>query len=209
MVENWLNDPTATCKCKVLNPTRHESVRKDVFVASPYEKSFLFIRGIFYFMITKEESEEVMSKGSFFGFIPHRLTNETKLELWNFPFNIMFMKVKVENGKRISGTSLYEPNLTTYKEKNCEQSMFYRNIYGGDGLVKIIYFPQTGKRIGEKYVNGEKVRVTYGGPDWNNFFTSLTVMGLNNGEQCEFKDIDFGQTKVDVLNSAVKNKEDL
>ena len=50
VVENWLNDPTATCKCKVLNPTRHESVRKDVFVSSPHKKSFLFIRGIFYFM---------------------------------------------------------------------------------------------------------------------------------------------------------------
>ena len=63
--------------------------------------------------------------------------------------------------------------------------------------------------MGEKYLNGELVRLTDGGPDWNNFFTHLTMMGLNNGEQCEFQDMDFEQTKEGALNSVINNKEDL
>ena len=56
-VENWLDDPTATCFGKVLNPTRHESVRKDVFVPSPHKNSFLFIRGIFYLFMEIKKDE--------------------------------------------------------------------------------------------------------------------------------------------------------
>lgn len=54
-LENWLNDPPATCKNKVLSPTKHESVRKDMFMPSPRKKSFLLLEEFFIIKLMKRK----------------------------------------------------------------------------------------------------------------------------------------------------------
>ncbi len=134
--------------------------------------------------VNKELADEAVRGGRLCGFVPHRLEIKERPELNNFSFNILFMKWKVENGKTISGTALYQPDFSTFKEEKGKQSMLYKNSYGGSGRVKIVYC--NGKWSGNKFVNGKCVG-SADGSEWHGFFIHLTMLGLSNGERCEFE----------------------
>ncbi len=142
-----------------------------------------------------KKSKEAVAKGNFFGFIPHQLIVEGRPELRVLPFNIMFMSWTVKEGKQISGTALYEPDMTTFKVEGTETSMVYRNKYGGDHWIVITYKADDKTWRGEKFVNGKLVTTTYGKDNedekkgWYPFFIHMTMCGLFEGERCKFETI--------------------
>ena len=136
-------------------------------------------------MISEEERQESMKSGNFYAFIPHKLKIDQLPQFDNFPFNIMYMRIREENGKKITGTAVYEPEFHTYKKEGSLSSMKYRNAYGGDCYVIISYDENAKKYHGEKFINGERRWITDGADDWKQFFIHLTMVGIAEGEQCK------------------------
>jgi hypothetical protein len=132
--------------------------------------------------------EHSLKRGVFFGFIPHRLEIEDKPELNVFPFNVLFAQYKVENGKTISGSAVYEPDLGSYKQEGEMSSMEYHNIYGPANWLVVVYDKSRKSYHGNKIVNGKSVGEA-GGSEWNMFFIHFTALGLANGERCMFDDV--------------------
>lgn len=137
----------------------------------------------------KEKFTEARRQGVLYSFVPKRLESKDKPELTNFPFNVLFAKYKQENGKTIMGSVVYSPVLVSYERIGSKCSMNYYNIYGGDHYLKIEYDTATGHYSGDKYVNGISVGAAYG-TKWNAFFVHFTMLGLGDGERCEFKEVD-------------------
>lgn len=130
--------------------------------------------------------KDSVNRGIFYGFVPHRLEIENRPELNVFPFNVLFVQYKVENGKTISGSAIYEPDLGSYKRVGDVSSMEYHNIYGPANWLMIEYDKSKQSYLGKKIVNGESVGIAMG-MHWNMFFIHFTALGLANGERCEFE----------------------
>ncbi len=130
-----------------------------------------------------------LERGRFLGFIPHHLeiSNQTHLNI--FPLNVLFAQYKVENRKTIMGTALYEPDTKTFTQKKRKFSMSYHNVHGGDCSLFITFDPEKKCYLGTKIINGKNVGMA-SGTDWNIFFTHFTILGLSNGERCEFREVD-------------------
>lgn len=148
----------------------------------------------------KEKSKDAVKKGVFFAFCPKHLEIEGRQDLYVFPFNIMFAKWRNEpDGSLTMGSAVYNPDLATFIQDKEKWSMTYRNQYGGDGYVKIHFNLKTLEYRGDKYVSGKYVgsgigRMRSTAPDdiekgWKLFFFHLTMLGLTNGEQCEFEPV--------------------
>jgi hypothetical protein len=134
-------------------------------------------------------SNEALSKGVQFGFIPCHLNIPDRPELGLFPLNVLFAKSKNgENEKIISATALYEPMLSTFKLDQKQCSMEYFNVYGHGSWLLITYDRKNDLYRGEKYVGETKVGGAWG-KEWRMFFVHFTMLGLSDGEQCEFNDI--------------------
>lgn len=123
-----------------------------------------------------------------FAFIPKPLIIPDRPELNIFPFNVMFMRFKMESGKMISGTALYEPDLDSYTQKEKVSSMEYHNKYGPANWLVIEYDRAEQRYIGRKFVNGESAGMAFG-MNWKMFFIHFTALGLANGERCMFDDV--------------------
>ncbi len=121
-----------------------------------------------------------------FGFIPQKLQIKDKPELDVFPLNIMFMNYRYYYGRLQSGVSLYEPALQSYEDIIDMQRLMYCNIYNPENKIIIVYYPENGKYVGYKYINGKCVQEACG-PDWKLFFIHLTIIGPLSGERCKFK----------------------
>jgi hypothetical protein len=132
--------------------------------------------------------EDNIAHGILFGFIPHPLTIPDRPELDVYPFNVMFAQYKVENGKTIMGSSLYEPVLSSYQKEGMLCSMKYFNKYGPDSWLLIEYDVFKKSYRGQKYVRGISAGLAYG-LEWRMFFVHFTALGLSNGERCEFKEL--------------------
>ncbi|MDD2753018.1 MAG: hypothetical protein PHT44_00130 [Candidatus Portnoybacteria bacterium] len=130
--------------------------------------------------------ENIRKNGSFCSFIPRRLEIKDRPELNNFPLNVLFAKRKIENGQLITGFALYEPDLTSLKKEGDEWSMNYHNVYGGDCWLRVVYDEEKHSYMGEKFIDGKSVVQAFG-TKWDMFFIHFTMLGLANGERCEFK----------------------
>lgn len=128
--------------------------------------------------------EGIPKRNALFGFVPKHLDVGGRPEFDLFPFNILFAGFKIENGKTIMGSAVYEPDLSTFKIKKGVLSMKYNNIYG-ENWVMIEYNLITKCYSGIKYVIGEAGRAI--GMDWDMFFVRLTMLGLFNSESCKFE----------------------
>ena len=136
-----------------------------------------------------------MDINNFVGFIPFRLIVEDKPEFKFFPANILFAKTTNINGKNVSGSALYEPDLDSFSVKDKVLSMTYHNKYGGNShvIISVAEGKNTFNYTGEKFVNNESVG-SADGPissfederGWQMFFTHLTLLQLVNGEKCMF-----------------------
>ena len=100
------------------------------------------------------------------------------------------MNYGTKDGKRVSGSAIYEPDFHTYNKEGNLSFMRYHNVYGGDAQLMIVYDEKNEEYKGEKFVSGKSVGSAYGKANWNMFFMHLTALGLSQGEQCEFKDAD-------------------
>lgn len=127
-----------------------------------------------------------------FGFIPHRLVIQGLPALNNLPYNVLFMSFKVEDGKRISGSAVYNPDFSSFTSSVGVMGMKYLNKYNSAWYLKIIYDNENGY-IGTKYHNDALIG-SADGKEWKMFFIHLTLLGLSNGETCEF---DYGVAERD------------
>ncbi len=118
-----------------------------------------------------------------FGFVPKKLEILDRPELSVFSCNVLFMSMKLQDGKRITGTALYRPEIETYREAGNEVKMRYRNIYGGDNWLEISYEPKRDFYVGRKYVGGQQAGMGCG-REWKMFFFHFTALGVVHGEQC-------------------------
>ncbi len=121
-----------------------------------------------------------------YSFIPTRLKIINRPELSNFPFKVMFSSSQMEGEKVKTGYAYYVPIIDTFEDDGVNQKMKYRNMYGGDGWLKIIYHREDDSYAGEKYVSGKLVGVE-GNKNWKWFFVHFTALGLSSGEACEFE----------------------
>lgn len=134
--------------------------------------------------------EERSKKGICYGFVPKHLHIQDRQELEIFPYNVLFARYKVENGKTIMGSAVYEPEIESYKKIDSLISMKYINIYGSQCWLQIDYDESNKTYRGEKFIND--ISVGYAcGVNWNMFFVHLTALGLIDGERCEFRAIDL------------------
>lgn len=136
-----------------------------------------------------------MSSG--FAFIPNRLTVAHRFELNIFPLNVLFLSTKMENGVKISGSALYEPDLSSYRDDGRIQRLVYYNKYERelhhtrDWWLEIRFNKETRAYQGTKYCREEAIVMagdTHPTVDanWHRFFISLTRGGLSNRERCLF-----------------------
>jgi hypothetical protein len=132
--------------------------------------------------------EKSVSRGVLYGFVPSRLEIADRPELNDFPFNVLFMQFKIDNGKTISGSAIYEPDVGSYKVEGDASSMEYRNIYGPSDWLEIEYDSIKHSYTGKKTVNGESAGMAVGG-DWKKFFIHFTGLGLTSGERCMFEEV--------------------
>lgn len=135
-------------------------------------------------MIIKNSSKQ----RGFSAFVPFPLKIPERPELNVFPLNVLFMSFGKRDGKTITGTALYEPDLETFKQEGEKFSMKYRNVYGGNCWLLIEYDATKKSYLGEKFVN-EKSVVMAEGTEWNMFFVHFTMSGLAIGERCKFEDV--------------------
>lgn len=129
--------------------------------------------------------KNALDQGVLFVFIPKPLEIADRPELSLLPFNVMFAKYKIENGKTIMGSSLYEPDLASFCNDGRKYTMQYHNIYGGNNWLLMEYDLLQKSYLGEKTVNGERIGMATG-MNWKMFFFHFTALGLTNGEACLF-----------------------
>lgn len=137
---------------------------------------------------TSDQYQDSVKRGILYGFVPCPLAIPDRPELNAFPFNVLFMQYKVENGKTISGSAIYEPDVGSYKQEGNVSSMEYHNKYGPTNWLVIEYDRSKQSYIGKKFVNGESAGEAYG-KEWKWFFVHFTSLGLANGERCMFEEV--------------------
>ena len=127
-----------------------------------------------------------MKNHDFIGFVPYPLEIKERPELDVFPLNVLFGKFGTRNGKNVFGTALYKPNLESFKREENKCSMKYHNAYGGDCWLLVTYDLAKKSYRGEKFINGKSVGIS-DGLEWKMFFVHFGILGLTNGEKCEFE----------------------
>lgn len=148
----------------------------------------LWEKGFFMEKIDANHAKECLGKGILFGFVPHPLSIPDRPELDVFSFNVMFTRYKIVNGKTIMGSTLYEPDLDSYAKENSIATLEYHNKYGGNSWLTIRYDESEKSYHGKKFVNGVNVGEAFG-TEWNMFFIHFTILGLSEGERCEFEEL--------------------
>jgi hypothetical protein len=133
--------------------------------------------------------EDVKKNGMGCAFIPHKLEIEGRSELEVFSLNVLFMGFAIKDGSQVSASALYEPDLASFKKEDNKCSMRYNNAYGGDSWLNIIYDEKDKSYHGDKFVDGKPAGSAYGA-HWDGFFVHFTMLGVVNGEMCQFDKID-------------------
>lgn len=113
-------------------------------------------------------------------FVPHRLEIPDRPELNNFPFNIAFGTVTLDdNNTERQETSLYEPDLSTFTQEGAEQKMKYYNNLNLERhfWAEIVYNISDQSYVGTKY-RGDKSAGMAFGKSWDMFFVHFTLLGV-------------------------------
>jgi len=115
-------------------------------------------------------------------FIPKRLNIPEYPKLNNFPLNIMFQTNSLtDDGNQIINSVIYNPDLSTFREKRGVQRMKYYNSLSTDRKfwVEIEYDTKRESWSGTKYC-GDEVLGMADAPNWDKFFIHLTMLGVGN-----------------------------
>lgn len=143
----------------------------------------------------RKKSKEALKKGVRFCFCPKRLSILGRDDLSVFPFNILFMVHKDKSdGSSFLRSAIYNPDFSTFFQDDEKISMKYRNNYGGNSYVLIMFDIANFSYQGDKFLNDicvgsvtERIVTDSNGvkQGWNTFFFQLTMLGLSEGEGCE------------------------
>ena len=141
-------------------------------------------------MPNQKENQRVKIPRTATAFIPKRLAVADRPEYSHFPCNVLFVSYRNADGRLQAGTALYEPDLQTYRKEGHLSSMNYHNIYGSECRLRIVYDEKNRRYRGEKFLNGKSVGCAYGVDNWQLFFMQFTMLGLIDGEKCQFDDVE-------------------
>lgn len=121
-------------------------------------------------------------------FIPNRLEIAEHPEIDVLPLNMLFTKSKVQDGKVITGSALYSPQMSTLQLYAHRIVLTYRNLIDDSWTVVIEYDRERKSWKGTKSAHGKDLVVSFGSA-WKEFFQQLTMAGLQRGEPCAFLDL--------------------
>lgn len=113
-------------------------------------------------------------------FIPKRLEIPDRPELNNFPLNILFCTLTLNDDSTESQeTSVYEPDISTFTQEGVEQRMRYCNNLNRERhfLADIVYNTDNQSYVGTKYAGSKRVGMACGSK-WDMFFVHLTMLGV-------------------------------
>ena len=116
-------------------------------------------------------------------YIPKRLKIKERPELINFPLNIMFSTITLsDNNTQQIQTSIYNPDLSTFKQEEIKQKMKYFNSLNieREFWIELTYDTSKKSWSGTKYYKEEILGIA-DGPTWDSFFIHLTAMGVESG----------------------------
>ena len=116
-------------------------------------------------------------------YIPKRLEIKERPELINFPLNIMFSTITLsDNNTQQIQTSIYNPDLSTFKQEEIKQKMKYFNSLNieREFWIELTYDTSKKSWSGTKYYKEEILGIA-DGPTWDSFFIHLTAMGVESG----------------------------
>lgn len=111
--------------------------------------------------------------------IPRRLEVKDRRDLIDFPQNILFGTLLAIRNIPMIGTSVYEPDIESFKKELGTRSMTYYNTIDGLWVVVITKVASTWK--GQK-LNQDAVVLSVSEKSWKEFFYNLTVGGLSKDE---------------------------
>lgn len=127
--------------------------------------------------------------GTLYSFIPMPLVIEERPELNVFSYNVLIAMHHInKEGKLEMGSVVYEPDLSSYKDMGIVKSLSYLNIYNPDYRLDIKYNAEEKSYRCDKFRGEERLGVA-DGKEWNLFFIQVGILGLANGETCEFQEI--------------------
>jgi len=136
-------------------------------------------------MIINSTQEQAQKPKRMYGFVPYRLELKNFPKYDNFPYNLAFISYANIDGVDKSGTAIYYPDFSTFKESDSEHSMNYYNQYNRDWRVEVVYDLAKKSWEGTKYFKDEW-QGQGGGPEWNMGMAHMTMAGLVKGETCLF-----------------------
>lgn len=116
-------------------------------------------------------------------YIPKRLEIKERPELKNFSLNIMFSTTTLcDNNTQQKETSIYNPDLSTYKQEGSKQKMKYFNSlnFGREFWIEITYDTVKKSWSGTKYYKNKMLGMA-NGLTWDGFFIHLTALGVGSG----------------------------
>lgn len=127
--------------------------------------------------------------GSFYSFIPMHLAIKERPELNIFPYNVLIaMYGANKEGKTEMASVVYEPALLTHIDNGKTQSLSYFNIYNSDYRLEISFDNKEESYSCQKFYK-ENLLVIADGREWKMFFVQVGILGLANGENCLFREI--------------------
>jgi len=121
-------------------------------------------------------------------FIPNRLEIAEHPEIDVLPLNILFARSKVQDGKFVTGSALYTPEMSTLQVDAQRIALTYRNSIDNSWTVDIEYNTARKSWKGTKRARGEDLVFSFGST-WEGFFKQVTILGLQDGEPCAFLDL--------------------
>lgn len=130
----------------------------------------------------------------FVGFIPKPLKLVDRPELSVFPLNVLIGRHTIREEKQVLGSVLYEPDLSSLISDNeGNLILIYRSCYDSRYYLKLSLDKTCKSRKCEKYKDVEFLGSAHGAIDWDkqaeswdNFFRQVAILGLDNGEGCNF-----------------------
>lgn len=156
---------------KIQNEEKEKQLLEIVRKAKPDVKEYITIK--FYEQLSNNTTM----------YIPKRLKIKERPELKNFSLNIMFSTTTLcDNNTQQIETSIYNPDLSTFKQEESKQKMKYFNSLniGREFWIEITYNTSKKSWSGTKYYKEDILGIA-DGPTWDSFFIHLTALGVGNG----------------------------
>jgi len=112
--------------------------------------------------------------------IPNHLSEDKDSFLYHFPYNILIVRIALNQGKKSLYTFDYQGDPKTYT--NWE--MVYYNKHQRDYYLKYSYDPDTHRYQASKYYQRKLIAIANGKDSWELFFQHVSLLNPVAGEPC-------------------------